>query len=224
MEGHAHHRGHDLRIGSWSQFVSVLKARMGSDWDNMIGIQGERGAGKSTLALWIALNLDPGFQPNQVFYESQEWKQVIHPKKRGQVFVLDEGTNIAFNRTWQNRDQVSLMQLLNTIRQRNHTMIWCAPNLERMDVVVRADILKFRISVVRRGLALVQERVHNWRDGTTSWKDCCWIRYGSLQNHPIWVEYVRRKSMSYQSRVNRTNATEVVAVEDSNPMLEDSVS
>jgi hypothetical protein len=203
-------------LSEWQQFISTLRSRMRNDWDNMIGIQGERGAGKSTLALWISLSLDPtGFKPNHVFYEPNEWKTVMHPKQKGQVYVLDEGTNIAFNRTWQNRDQISLMQLLNTVRQRNHTMIWCAPNLERMDTVIRGDIIKYRISVVSRGRALVQQRRFDYRKGTSHWDDKLWVRYGSLESHPFWPEYVRRKAMSYESRVNRTNATETVAASDS---------
>lgn len=202
-------------MDSWSQFIGSLRQRMHTDWDNMIGIQGERGAGKSTLALWIALSLQPSFKPNHVFYEPEEWKTILHPKAKQEVFILDEGTNIAFNRTWQNRSQVALMQLLNTIRQRNHTMIWCAPNLERMDTVIRGDILTYRISVVKRGKALVQKRRFDYLTGQNHWDRLLWVDYGSLEKHPIWTEYVRRKSMSLNSRANRTNATENVEASDS---------
>lgn len=188
---------------------------MDTDWDNMVGIEGERGSGKSTLALRIATDLDPGFKPNHVFYEPEAWRTILHPKAKKQVYVLDEGTNIAFNRTWQNRSQVALMQFLNTVRQKNHTMIWCAPNLERMDTVIRGDILSHRISVVRRGRAEVKKRRYDWREGTTKWDRVLNVNYGSMVGHPIWGEYVRRKAMSMDSRVNRTSATENVKVSGS---------
>lgn len=193
----------------WSNFVNTLRLRMNTDWDNMVGIQGERGSGKSTLALRIALSVDEGFPANHVFYDPQDWSAVVHPKAKKQVYILDEGTNLAFNRTWQNRQQITLMKLLNTIRQRNHTLIWCAPNLERMDVVVRGDIIKYRFSTMRRGLAVLHERRYNWENGTASWLRKSRIHYGSLKWHPIWNEYEARKRQSFnQNKFNQTNAKE----------------
>jgi ABC-type dipeptide/oligopeptide/nickel transport system ATPase component len=174
---------------------------MRDDWDNMVGIQGERGSGKSTLALRLALSLDPDFNVENVFYDSQDWNQIGQGPKR-QTFILDEGTNIAFNRTWQQAEQIQLMQLLNTIRQRNHTLIWCAPNLERMDTVVRGDIMKYRFSTLKRGLAVLHHRVYNWDKGSATWKKLAQVSYRGLEWHPIWQSYEARKDRSFQEHIS----------------------
>lgn len=214
------------RLGPQTRaWCAQLRRRMNTDWDNMIGIQGERGSGKSTLALHIALQVDPHFNPNHVFYEPQDWQRVIHPRARREVYILDEGTNIAFNRTWQNRGQVALMQLLNTVRQRNHTIIWCAPNLERMDVVVRGDIVTNKLTVIHRGKALLQDRKTVWSNEHGDWvQRVVWsrrffTRYGSLEHHPIWPQYVSRKAQAF---TRRTNAKATEASSDSSPTPEDS--
>lgn len=210
-------------MNPWHKFVETLRRRMRSDWDNMIGIQGERGSGKSTLALRIALALDPNFNPANVFYDAQDWNHIVHPKAKNKTYILDEGTNIAFNRTWQNRNQIGLMQLLNTIRQKNHTLIWCAPNLERMDVVVRGDIIKYRISTLTRGLAVLHERRYDWEKGEVRWTQKARFRFHDLEWHPIWNEYEKRKKMNFN---RRTSATETASTSDSHttPEPEDSSS
>lgn len=184
----------------WSWLLSNVKRRMNTDWDNMIGVQGERGSGKSTLALRIALAISPEFAPSNVFYDAKDWQIVARGPKK-QTFILDEGTNIAFNRTWQNRGQVQLMQLLNVIRQRNHTLIWCAPNLERMDVVVRGDIVKYRLSTLRRGEALLHERKYDWEKESVSWQRRGRITWRSLEWHPIWRPYEAGKASNYSKTV-----------------------
>lgn len=176
---------------------------MVTDWDNMIGLQGERGSGKSTLALRIALALQPAFKPENVFYDPDDWAEVVRGPPR-QVFILDEGTNIAFNRTWQQKSQVKLIQLLNTIRQRNHTFIWCAPNLERMDTVIRGDILKYRLSTLYRGLAVLHQRHYDWERDTARWVKLGRIKFGSLEWHPIWQPYAEQKADSYKASTQAT--------------------
>lgn len=187
----------------WKRLINTLQRRMVTDWDNMIGLQGERGSGKSTLALRVALALRPDFKPENVFYDPDDWTEVVKGPPR-QVFILDEGTNIAFNRTWQQKSQVKLVQLLNTIRQRNHTFIWCAPNLERMDTVIRGDILKYRLSTLHRGLAVLHQRHYDWERGEGRWVKLGRIKFASLEWHPIWEPYTKQKAASYSASVKAT--------------------
>lgn len=116
------------------------------------------------------------------------------------------------NRTWQQRGQVQLMQLLNMIRQRHHTLIWCTPNLERLDIVVREDLLTHKVNCIRRGMAKVRTRGLD-RDGEPAgWKT--WpgaLAWNSLDQHPIWPAYFAAKEAEFARKVQslaRNNAVD----------------
>lgn len=186
-------------MGPVDALLGSLEARRKHDGHSVVGIQGEPGVGKSTLALFLALRLNPEFTVKQVHYSRNEWRDIVLADK-GQVFILDEGANVAMSRTWADRDQTKLMQLLNMIRQRNHTLIWCTPNLQRLDVVVREDLITHKINCVSRGQARILTKYLN-RDGEhAGWKR--WpgvITWKKLDWHPIWQPYVAAKADAYKA-------------------------
>lgn len=186
------------------RFTQSLDARRKNKGHNVVGIQGEPGSGKSTLGVTIALVLEDGdFSTRNVYYDMQGCLDIAKAPKGG-VFLLDEGSKIAMNRTWQNRDQVQLMQLLNTIRQRHHTLIWATPNLKRLDVILREDLLSHRVNVIKRGLARVRTP-HLDRDGEPNgWKTWHgYLTWASLDKHKFWPGYMKAKERSYAETVRK---------------------
>lgn len=188
-------------LGIASNLVLSLQRRRKSNNHNVVGIQGDPGVGKSTLGLGLALNLEPDFGVTHVHYNRDDWKGILNAPK-GSVFLLDEGANVAMNRTWQDRSQVQLMQILNMIRQRNHTLIWCTPNLQRLDVVIREDLLTHKINCTKRGEARVRTRRFD-RDGEhggwVTWPGL--LSWPSLDQHPIWEPYSEAKASNYRKAV-----------------------
>lgn len=189
-------------MGIASSLVNSLQIRRLSQGHSVLGIQGDPGVGKSTLALGLALSLEHAFSVKNVYYNREEWATIAGAKK-GSVFILDEGANVAMNRTWQEKSQVKLMQLLNMIRQRHHTLIWCTPNLQRLDVILREDLITHRINCLRRGAAKVRTRSRD-RDGEPSgWKT--WpgiLSWPNLDKHPIWKSYYEAKEANFAASVN----------------------
>lgn len=184
-------------MGIAKTLLHNLRGRRDRDEHNVIGIQGPPGIGKSTLGLGIALNLEPGFKVENVHYNRDEWPEILTAPKRG-VFLLDEGANIAMNRTWQQSDQVKLMQILNMIRQRNHTLIWATPNLQRLDIVVREDLLTHQINCYKKGEAKVRMPKFNndgEKSGWYTWPGI--LTWQNLNWHPIWNLYYREKERNY---------------------------
>lgn len=207
--------------GPATDLIRDLQARRRSNGHNIVGIQGAPGVGKSTLAISIARNLDPGFGPDRIFYAKEALWGVIGPAAKGGVFILDEGTSIAMNRTWQDRQQIALVELLNTIRQRHHTLIWCAPNLQRLDVVIRDDLLTHKLNCVSRGSARIRTRRLD-RDGEPAgWKTWPgYLGWPSLDEHPVWGAYYGGKEDAFRRLVSKGPPKRKDAVEEINQIRE----
>jgi hypothetical protein len=192
------------------KLLHSLRGHRDRDEHNVLGIQGPPGIGKSTLGLAIALNLEPSFGISNVHYNRDDWPDILRSPKRG-VFLLDEGANVAMNRTWQQGAQVRLMQILNMIRQRNHTLIWCTPNLQRLDIVVREDLLTHKINCYRKGLARVQTPKFNYQGEPEGWKT--WpgiLAWGPLEAHPLWKPYSDAKAQNYSEATQQVNSMDIL--------------
>jgi hypothetical protein len=153
----------------WNAYIAWLQRRIEQDWHNVILIRGEAGAGKSTIAQHVARALRPGFPVEHILYRPDQSHRLIHGLRREPI-IFDEGANIAFSRTWNQEEQVSLIQMLQTCRQNNNTLIWCTLNDRRLDTVIRDDLVTSRITVVRRGEAWVERYHRDWHNEEHSWR------------------------------------------------------
>ena len=187
----------------WIDFTDELRERPKRDQHNVVGIQGPPGAGKSELGLHIGEEVQPGFPLANVFYSQPSAVRGISTTQKRQVYLLDEGGNVAMNRNWNNRTQIVLMQLLNVIRQMQHTLIWCMPNLDRADIIVRDDLLTHKIHALRIGRAVIQRRVvyFNQRENqlTRTWKTII----NPLRDFPSYaVTHPERHTLYIKNKAN----------------------
>lgn len=153
----------------WLAWIDWLQGRIRDDWHNVILIRGEAGAGKSTIAQHVARALRPDFPVDHVLFRPDTSHTLIH-RLRGEPIIFDEGANIAFNRTWNQDEQIQLIQMLQTCRQNNNTLIWCTLNDRRLDTVIRDDLVTSRVTVVRRGEAWVERYIRDWHHEEHSWR------------------------------------------------------
>lgn len=182
-----------------TQLVQNLRARRSQNNHSIVAVQGDPGVGKSHCAICIAVNIDPAFKPDNIFYGRDELFDIVAPAPKGGVWILDEGTNAAMNRTWQDREQTELMQIFNTIRQRRHTIFWNQPNVQRLDVVLREDLITHRINCISRGNARVRTKQRD-RDGEikgwVSWPG--YLGWQNLDKHPVFgAAYMDAKEEAY---------------------------
>jgi hypothetical protein len=75
--------------------------------------------------------------------------------KWNSIAVVDEAVNVAFNREFYNDDQKNLIKLINMNRDHLNLCIMCVPQFQVLDNQVK-NLCKIRLSVVRRGLAIIQ--------------------------------------------------------------------
>lgn len=195
-------------------FIDLLRRRMHADFDNVICLDGYEGSGKSTLGLFIALNLDPQFSADRVIYDHEDWDWQFKIADKQRVFVFDEGGNLAFNRDFSAAPQKKLVKILMQIRQLNSTLIMCIPNFNWLDKYIRDHRTRWRIHVHARGHATLQERRENWRLGTVWYQDLLDLSFPRLdQLRPdFWKQYQQRKWDAFSSRKDgaaqpRTNSS-----------------
>lgn len=122
-------------------------------FDNVIVIQGPEGSGKSNLAYWIASAYEearkaPEFDlEKQYVYDTDAFSDKL---KEGQdqrgTFWMDEGSNIANNRDWQSDNNKNLIALLEMMRSRGWTLIFCIPHHERLDKYIREHRMRYLIT------------------------------------------------------------------------------
>lgn len=179
--------------------VNDLKRRRSCNNHSIVAVQGDPGVGKSHCSICIARNIDPEFKPDNIFYGRDELFEVVAPAPKGGIWILDEGTNAAMNRNWQDKDQVELMQIFNTIRQRRHTIFWNQPNVQRLDVVLREDLVTHKINCISRGNARVRTKARD-RDGELmGWKTWPgYLGWPNLDEHPVFgKKYMEDKEEAY---------------------------
>lgn len=143
---------------------------MDNNQHNVIGVRGPPGIGKSTFSLHLAFHLNPGFPIENVYYRIGDAYEAIVNSPKRQVHDVDEGTNVAMGRTWNNEDQIELVKMLTTARQRNHTLLWNAPNEERLDIILRQDLLDARVTVFQQGIAIIEEKTFNEYEMRWDWQ------------------------------------------------------
>jgi hypothetical protein len=69
--------------------------------------------------------------------------------------IADEMINVAFNREFWSENQKNLIKMMNMNRDHGNFLIACVPQFQNLDNQIK-NLCKIRITVVRRGLAVIQ--------------------------------------------------------------------
>jgi hypothetical protein len=104
-------------------------------------IVGETGSGKSLAALRLGEVLDPNFDLNNVHFNVEG---VIARAERyeppGTIDILDEAGIAVGNRTWWEKSNQALNELLQTWREQNRGLILTVPDWDKIDTAIRDRI------------------------------------------------------------------------------------
>lgn len=104
----------------------------------MAVVVGREGSGKSYSGIKLAEVVDPTFNAERVVFDParyieklQEWKE--NDETQGKVIVIDEAGVGMGVRTWYDKDQIMLNQVLQIVRDENMGVIFTLPRLEELD-------------------------------------------------------------------------------------------
>ena len=150
---------------NFSQFLKFIKNRIEKKWDAVIAIEGDEGAGKSTLGMLLGFKISKmlGSEFDLVRNISylpthEEMVDKFHSLPMKSVFDVDEAIKVMYKRNWQNRLQTKLVQMYATERWQGKVSILCIPRFNDFDEYFRNHRVLFRFWVVDRGVALVYMR------------------------------------------------------------------
>lgn len=145
-------------IYRWSigRLAKLIEEMQQNKFDVIIIIEGNRGLGKSTLAYHIANRVKTHkFNPKKdIMYKRKEIIDAFN-NRWFSTFWADEMINVSFNRDFYDMDQKKLIKIINMNRDHCNLFIACVPQFQTLDNQIK-NLCKIRITVVRRGLAIVQ--------------------------------------------------------------------
>lgn len=140
----------------------VIKKKI---WDRMwlsnehfMGVVvGREGSGKSWTGIKLAEVCDPTFEawrvmfdPSEFLKQLQEWK--ANNETKGKMVVIDEAGVGVGVRSWYEKDQILLNQVLQLIRSENMGVIFTLPRLEELDSQTEGRLHAFmEMMQIKRG-------------------------------------------------------------------------
>ena len=161
--------------------INVLAADLGfrikHKYDNVIVITGEERAGKSMLAIRLAMTMDPTFNVDRVLFDVYDdighiMRQMTTP---GRVVILDEAGREINSRSWSKKEQKELVTKFQVFGKLQATVILVMPRLSYLDSAIRDTRIKYWIKVKAerngrdRGYIYVQEAFRNDYTNQTYW-------------------------------------------------------
>lgn len=129
--------------------VDEMRINVQRHYDNVIGVGGKEGKGKSAWCYYIAKLYDPDFTLEKGYiYDAYEFVKAINDgSDRGKVFWMDEATNIANNRDWNKEENKLFIQILEMARANGWLLIMAIPLLKRLDVYLRDFRLRYQVEI-----------------------------------------------------------------------------
>ncbi len=146
------------------KMVTMIVQILQNKFDCFIVIEGNRGLGKSTLAIHLARGVSREFKKMGSKDYRFNWKHtLVYTKKETKKFwhkwtstgIADEMINVTFNRDFFNDEQKDIIKMINMNRDHCNFFIACVPQFQTLDSQIK-QLCKIRITVVRRGLAIIQ--------------------------------------------------------------------
>jgi hypothetical protein len=151
---------------TWSmkKLIWMITQIVQNKFDCFIVIEGNRGLGKSTFAIHLARGVSREMKKigstdykfnwmNSLIYTKKETKHFWHKWKA--IGIGDEMGLITFNRDFYIEDQKDIIKIINTNRDHSNFFVACLPSFQTLDNQIK-NLCKIRITVVRRGLAIIQ--------------------------------------------------------------------
>ena len=144
--------------------VTMIVQILQNKFDCFIVIEGNRGLGKSTLAIHLARGVSREFKKMGSKDYRFNWKHtLVYTKKETKKFwhkwtstgIADEMINVTFNRDFFNDEQKDIIKMINMNRDHCNFFIACVPQFQTLDSQIKG-LCKIRITVVRRGLCIIQ--------------------------------------------------------------------
>lgn len=237
------------KLLKWSmkRLVDTIVMTLLNKFDMQIYIEGKRGLGKSTLAYELAWLVHCKFRHLERFhpevieanpqlkgaYTFRPTRDLLYTRDKVIDFfnrwkvtgIADEFINTAFNRDFYQEEQKTLIKMINMNRDHCNLFIGCIPQFQTLDNQIK-NLCKIRITVVRRGLAVIQTPnktiyIKDIWDAVTNEKiEREWIRKGSNKPRYTRLSTVRGVIKFPDLSQKHRDKYEKVKIEERNMLME----
>lgn len=129
-------------------FAGLLRRRVRSNYQNVVGVIGGTGSGKSSWAVQECFFVDPHFtlEGNYIYSTSDLASKLSRPPGSvSPVNLLDEGSVILNSSRHSTRESVDIVVLFDTMRSRGMTTFVCIPELRSLNNRIREDHLNYLV-------------------------------------------------------------------------------
>jgi len=174
ISAHKYRNGIVLKGGRYSTgILDEISNKLNRNKSVVIAVSGPPGVGKTWLAIAFAQFFDPNFtindspapDPNtdtgQVCFDREHISFLVGentPLKRGQAIVLDESHFGMGARGFQNKDQISLVNLIAAIRSKGFMLIIVTLHSSMLDKIPREHVINYEFAVQDEGIAKTYSR------------------------------------------------------------------
>lgn len=111
------------------EFIRDLKLDLRNDWDRIIVVTGQRGVGKSTLALLLAKLVDYNFNFGRLAFQPDEIIPIIQGMDAYEGMIMDEGGEIWGRQDWATKVSINITKQFQGDRYKNTIRFVLAPNI-----------------------------------------------------------------------------------------------
>lgn len=126
----------DVEAEAFILLDHIMK-RIDDKLDALIGVEGDRGSGKSYTALWLLTQLDKTFTVDRVFFDADSFRAMLEKEKYpiGSAFFWDEATaGRGLNKKQaMTLDNIEFNKILQVIRKRRYIVLFSMPSIDQID-------------------------------------------------------------------------------------------
>jgi len=174
--------------------------RLWRDNEHFMGVVvGREGSGKSGAGVKLGETVDPTFNAERVVFDPasyikklQKWKE--NDETQGKMIVIDEAGVGMGVRTWYDKDQIMLNQVLQIVRDENMGVIFTLPRLEELDSQTRGRLHAFIETMEKQ-------------DG--DWLKLKWLDFDPTRDgrNKIYREYLEMEVGGAPQKIKRLNVS-----------------
>jgi hypothetical protein len=180
------------------EFIAgLVRERIAMDWDCIMLYTGERGVGKSTLAMEIGLAYDPSLSVESIVFDTDEFSKQFQTNAPGKQIIFDEAVWGLFSDQWMHRAQIYIVKVLDVGRARRQVSSFIVPDRRHLIRKIREDMphLWFHVMALRgeRGFCEVRIADRNNPFYGTFWKPLLAFVYSPYAG-PLWEGYEKKKA------------------------------
>jgi predicted ABC-type ATPase len=137
----------------YKQFVLdiIIPHYIKRHWDMVIIVEGEVGAGKSTIAIQSGFYLDPTLNVDRICFTLPQMEEAIDKGKRGQVIIYDEAVSSLLSIEVFKRESTALVKKITQCRKKGLIIFLLIPSIFMLQKYFAIFRSKFDIRVLSRG-------------------------------------------------------------------------